>query len=79
VKSRHVMYLFFLVTLDSRCLLFSQFCFMPLSLVCPKATRSNEARVCEVSIFVFLLKLVHANVISVTVTFNDVATNGFLV
>jgi hypothetical protein len=73
------MYFFFLVTLDSQCLLFSQFRFVLLSLVYPKATRSNEARVCEVSIFIFLWKLVHANVISVTVTFNDVTTNGFLV
>lgn len=64
---------------DSRCLLFSQFRFVPFSSVCPKASRLDEARACEVSIFVFLLKLVCANVIGIIVTLHDVATNGFLV
>ncbi len=52
---------------------------MPLSSVCPKAGRLDEARACEVFVFVFSLKLVCAYVISVTMTFNDVAVDEFSV
>ncbi len=62
---------------DFRCLLFSQFRFVPLSLVVLKLV--DWMRLELVRFFVFLLKLVCANVISVTVTFNDVAADGFSV